>query len=538
MMLDPEDNAGEQMIEEHDLPKPMPVAGSERFHSILFPGAQETEPQETSDPPVFFHDLNLDQIVEAVTAEWQDYNLLPFFYTPLRDPRTIAYRQDVMKDLEDDALMQAIQAFSGGMTHMRQILSQADDHYKYDSERHFLDAAAVYCRAVSDLSQDLVRLDPASPGMRAFRSYLTDYVSSAKFQELTADTTRLVSDLSSIHYCLIIKEGNVTVRSYDSEEDYSATVERIFAKFRQAGARDYRVSNLESARMNHIQAQVVEQLARLYPRIFESMVAFSSAHADYLDGTISRFDREVQFYVAYLTHIAKFRRAGLSFCYPRLSRTSKEVESHESFDLALAAHLLKDGATVVTNDFFLRGSERMFVISGPNQGGKTTFARMFGQLHYLACLGCPVPGKEARLFLFDHLFTHFEKEEDIETLRGKLADDLVRIRRILDQATPDSIVVMNEAFSSTTLKDAVYLSKEIMAKLSALDLLGACVTFLDEIASFNEKTVSVVSTVDPSNPAVRTYKLVRKPADGLAYALAVAQKHRVTYDWLRKRMAS
>lgn len=523
--------------EPEECPDCLPANDSTSFQSILFPGMPRLD-EESSDVPEFFSDLNLDQVVEAIAAEWKDHNLLPLFRTPLRDPRTIAYRQSVMKDLEGDSLMRAVQTFSEGMRHMREILSQADGYYRYDSERHFLDAVAIYCSVVNDLSDELARLDLASRGLRDFRSYLTDYVASAGFQELSAKTTALLSDLSSIHYCLIIRGDDVTVRRYTGEEDYSATVERIFAKFRQAGARDYRVRHTGPAGMNHIQAQVVEQLARLYPDIFDALVTFSSAHAGYLDETISRFDREVGFYIAYLTYIERFRRAGLSFCYPRLLRRSKEVQSHDSFDLAMAANLLRDGATVVTNSFFLRGSERMFVVSGPNQGGKTTFARMFGQLHYLACLGCPVPGTKARLFLFDQIFTHFEKEEDIETLRGKLADDLVRIRQILDQATPSSIVVMNEVFSSTTLKDAVYLSKEIMAKLSALDLLGVCVTFLDEIASLNEKTVSVVSTVDPDNPAVRTYKLVRKPADGLAYALAVAQKHQVTYDWLRKRMAS
>jgi DNA mismatch repair ATPase MutS len=151
-------------------------------------------------------------------------------------------------------------------------------------------------------------------------------------------------------------------------------------------------------------------------------------------------------------------------------------------------------------------------------------------------LGCPVPGREAQLFLFDRLFTHFEKEENIKDLRGKLEDDLFRTYNILRQATPNSIIIMNEILTSTTAKDAAFLGRKVIEKIIQMDALSVCVTFVDELTYLGEKIVSMVAMVDSENPSLRTYKIVRKPADGIAYAISIAEKYQLTYECLKERI--
>ena len=104
------------------------------------------------------------------------------------------------------------------------------------------------------------------------------------------------------------------------------------------------------------------------------------------------------------------------------------------------------------------------------------------------------------------------------------------------QAGPDSILLLNEIFMSTTLKDALFLSGRIMEIILQKGLICVWVTFIDELSSYSEKTVSMMSTVLPESPETRTFRVIRKPADGLAYAMAIAGKYRLTYNQLKERL--
>jgi len=517
-----------------------PLEASEaRFQSVLFEQPASGAGVDGLPEPDFFADLNLDQVLEWMTASRKQYELKPFFYAPLHDVAAVRYRHEVLRDLEKPAVLESVTRFAETMRRMREHLAQAQKlYYPLQKQAWFLDAVEVYCEAVCSLAGELGGLDVASRGFEGLRDYLAGYAASGRFTSLAAETQALKEALAGVRYAVRIHGARVTVSNYEGEPDYSAEVVETFARFKQGAGKSYLVGLPDLADMNHVEAQILDRVARLNPDVFGALARYCGRHRDHLDATVGRFDREVQFYLAYLELIGRFKAAGLPFCYPQVSARATGIAAEETFDLALANKLVPEGGTVVGNDFYLEGPERIFVVTGPNNGGKTTFARMFGQLHFLAALGLPVPGRSARLLLPDRIYTHFEREEDIETLRGKFEDELVRVHEILELATSQSVLVMNESFNSTTLNDALFVGTEVLRRVLDLGLLGVYVTFVDEIASLSQATVSMVSQVVPENPAQRTFKLVRKRADGLAYAAAIAGKYGLTYQRLIERIGS
>lgn len=507
------------------------------FQSILYSGTASAEPVGQCAEPDFARDLNLDQIITAVTRGYEYYDLTPYFYRPLRDATQIGYRQAVMRDLSDGPINHCISAFSDAMRGLRRNNSSIEKmYYGLQKEKRLVESVEIYIDGVRSLAGTLAELPLVSSGMMAFRNYLADYVESSEFQKMDDDARRLTTDLSQIRYTILIRGDTVIVRDYAEEADYSEQVAETFARFRQDAVRDYLTEYHDDTNINHIEAQILDQAAKLHPATFGLLWEFFVTHREFVDPIIRRFDREIQFYISYINYIDRIKENNLPLCFPEIATDSKEVFGYEVFDLALASKLAAQGLPVVTNDFALVGEERVIVISGPNQGGKTTFVRTFGQLHHLASLGCPIPGRSARMFLCDRIFTHFEREENIGTLRGKLQDDLIRIHDILVRITPKSLVLMNEIFSSTTLEDAVFLATKVIGAVIDTDCLCVCVTFMDELASLHRKVVSMVSTVVPDDAAQRTFKIVRRPADGRAYAISIAEKYRLTDEWLRRRL--
>jgi DNA mismatch repair protein MutS len=501
--------------------------GAVKFHSLL---TAIGDPAEAAHDPPFFRALNLDQVVDAIVGRRDEYRLRPFFRAPLRDAGDVRYRHDAFRDFELEPLRTAVAEFADQMRTVHAYLGLAErQRYPLEQQRWLLDAAALYCRRIWTFAHELEAMKLSSAALRGLRDHLAGYVISETFRTLETESQSVLDGLARIRYSVHIKGDRVTVQAYEGEDDYTVEVAETFGRFRERGSQRHLVGVTDPNAMDGVEAQIAESVSRLFPQELAALSMFCNQHRDFLDPVVVRCERELQFYVAYLRHVERLQP--LDFTLPDIVNDWGGADVAQGFDIALAG---RGASGIVRNDFALQGRERIIVVTGPNQGGKTTFARMVGQLHYLAALGVPVPARTARLVLCDQLLTLFGKEEDITTLRGRLDDELVRLKEILDTATPRSLVLLNEVFSSTTVEDAVYLGTEIIEQLVARGCAAVWVTFVDELASLGDAIVSMVAGVDPDDPSRRTFEIERRAPDGLAYAWALAEKYGLSADALRR----
>ena len=506
--------------------------------SILAPraGVPAGEPAD----PGTLSDLRLDQVVGALVAGRDEPERLGELFTrPLHDPDAVRYRQEVFTDLELPGLRAAAASFVDRLAQVRRRLAAiGPSTYRWTAEARSLDAASIYCGAIESLAAALAGAGTAlrSEALRALTRWLQDHIAGPGHAELAGETRQVKEILARVAYCVRVEGLRVEVSRYHGEADYATEVEEAFRRFARSEGRRYHIDYPSEPALGHVGEAILGLVAGMWPEEFSVLDSYCSRHVSFVDPTLEQLSRDLVFYLSYLEYLDPIRRAGLPTCIPGLEAPDGDETAAGTFDLALAAKLVADGSGVVVNDFALEGVERVMVVSGPNQGGKTTFSRTFGQLHHLVALGCPVPGSHARLVLPDRVYTHFAREEQRDAEVGRLEEDLARVGRVLASATGSSVIVMNEPFSGTALADSRFLGRKALTKILQIGARAVYVTFVDELSRLGPEVVSMVSTVVAEDPSRRTFRVLRAPADGLAYALALAERNRVTYRQLAERL--
>ncbi len=502
------------------------------YQSILF---SFTEAARTSPRSEFFSDMNLDQVFKEILTGKEEYDLYEFYQQNLQSVSEVNYRLEVMRDLETPKTFGNLSEFAVKLKKVREFIAFSRTvHNTYQKQKWHLDAATLYIKTISHLHRSLTAKDIHSNGLRAYSCWLSDYVLSQKFKELCVETEELNNIFNSIRYSIHLDRNRVIVDLDTFEEDYCASLNKTFEHVNNIEY-EFPISFFTELEMSPLETKILEIVRSNNVDAFDKLAGFYKNNTDFINLAISSFDRELQFYISYLEYIKKLRQKGFQFSYPIIS-TNKTINIIAGYDLALASKSTSKPETVIPNDFSLDNSERLYIITGPNQGGKTTFVRTLGQILFLASLGCPVPSLKAELFLFNSFFSHFAKEEDLSNNAGRLKEELVRLKPIMNEVTENSLIIINELFASTTTYDAYIMGKKVLEYFLDKDCVCLYVTHVYELTDISDKAVSLVACVQAEQNSSRTYKINRRQADGCAYADSVVEKYNLTYSKIKERL--
>jgi hypothetical protein len=177
-----------------------------------------------SEEPEFFRDLNLEQVVGSITVGRQEYDLAPFFYSPLRTTEAVRYRHEALRDLERAEVRSAVDEFAARMRTMRRHLKLAEEfRYRHEKERLFLDGAGIYCEAIERLGSALDSVDLNSRALQDMRDHLARYGRSEGFRSLVAETRRLQGELAALTYSIQI-DGRSSRRARSARSTRTVSV--------------------------------------------------------------------------------------------------------------------------------------------------------------------------------------------------------------------------------------------------------------------------------------------------------------------------
>ncbi len=231
---------------------------------------------------------------------------------------------------------------------------------------------------------------------------------------------------------------------------------------------------------------------------------------------LEKLDFQLKFFVGCTRLHRKLAALKVPVCYPELSDNRQYHEASMLVDAGLA---LKDGNVPAGNDICI-SKKRLVLITGPNQGGKTTFLRSVGIAQLMAQCGLFVTARQYACPVFTGIFTHFPNGEDAGMRMGLLEVELNKLSKLVDALKPGALLLMNETFQTTTPGDAKLLAQEIVPALMEAGVIVLFVTHLYGYAMdvYEQKSNDVLFLLaQRSREGNNTYCMLEGPPFKTAY---------------------
>ena len=568
--------------------------------SILFPYKSETTYKQLS--PTACHDLGLDAVCKSLTDDGKEQKMIMNIISQLTaDPRVSAYRQKVFADIL--ALPELRAKMTELFDKMEFIRSFGTMHKNSDEELglwhlfHRLDELNDYINCVEAMRECLSDERIQSQGLKDLRSYIDELYSEAYFAEMKKDIAALrlkASDVQSVTLGINVNErfeavsmGLISVNSkpfkksgivsnfadavsakdkiqdttdWDGDMHYrqidkqqSMSLAEFMDKF--GGFSAVRNSPLVDGNIRatvvrtpdddgtanstfYLETVINKMLGSLVKKLRDTLTKYANVAIVNISSLIPEF----VYYIRFAEFIGRLTDAGARFCEAEVS-DSTDMTARGFYNLKLAVNL-EDKSEIVPNDLDFDADHTLYILTGANRGGKTTITQAVGQLFALAQGGIYVPAESFAYRPVDCIYTHFPADEDKTMDLGRLGEECIRFKEIYTDCTADSLVLMNETFSTTSFEEGYYIARDSVRALMEKNVRTIYNTHMHKLASDAEELnrenegARVASLIMKSDGGKRSFKVEVASPEGMSYASDIAKKYGVTYEMLTGRKGS
>ena len=562
-----------------------------KAYSILFPHYDEVTYKQLSDTTC--HDLGMDELLPEMAEKPDEQNLIREVLSHMTpDPRVAAYRVEVFTDIyRFRELRDRIMDVFDRIEHIRDFESV---HKSYEGITLWhlfrrLDELKEYILCVEEMRACLTETKVESEGLRGLREYVDELYNEAGFAGMKRDLEGIhvrASEIRSITVGINVNDrleatglGLISVNDkpfkksgmFSGFSDAISSGDRLqkgndwsgdmhfhpssksgndtFFRSLKKGAGVFalqRTPFVDTRTRSSIVTGVMDEkgkdtayyleaeMNRMMSKLSRDMRDILSAYADVAIINISGLIPEFVYYIRMAEFIEKYSEKGYSFCTPA---ESDKTTVKDFYNLRLAINM-EDPSEIVKNDISFDDKDRIYILTGANRGGKTTLTQGTGLLFLMAQGGVYTPAGSFEYKPVDAIYTHFPADEDKTTDLGRLGEECKRFREIYDDSTTDSLILLNETYSTTSFEEGYYIAKDSVKALLRKGVRMIYNTHMhklgQDIADINSADIQAraVSMIMRTEENRRSFKVELAPPEGISFASDIAKKYGVTYDQL------
>lgn len=541
---------------------------------LLYPS--ETKRREAQDrataiaqlPQDYVANLELELLSRLICPE-NSLNALRILTQLSTDEEVLNYRLDILEDFLNVPQLEAVLYENVHKLYVNehvniQKLGLADSFYalntRLNSLKTFIECITK-CHEFCQKFQDRFR----SEALKGLVEYFASVYNSEYFDEVKRETDE----------CLrILAKGVKSVTVGINFDDMMRPVEAMLLSvstdsIKKKGRFDWIFKHLdggadraigrthslynENGGTNDLEAPLFRELKEINSEYISHLDRAIRAYFKKSTEDILTFESQMSFYIGAKRIIDAVRARGLDMCRPKyLKMEERRLNAKGVFDLSFYTQMvssdpmgsLKD--KIITNDCTMDDDGRFFVLTGANNGGKTTYTRAIGIIQVMAQAGIYVPCTSCEISPVDFIYTHFPKEEEVGLNTSRFTQECKQFKVTVDNATRYSMLLLNESIQSTTPTECVFIATELTKIFRCIGVRGVYATHLLELAKNldklnaevegDTKLVSIVTTVDTTADNKRLYRIVKSAPQEFGYAQTIYKKFGVSFEEVQKRM--